>query len=173
LPRSTDTRMARESTRSQRAARSVEIQRLIGRSLRAVVDLESLGEHTIKVDCDVIQADGGTRTASITGACVALVDAISHIQEKKAFKKSPLKQLVASVSVGIFKGSVMLDLDYVEDSAAETDMNVVMTDSGGYIEIQGTGEDGDFDRSQLLEMLEFADLGICELIKKQKTALDL
>ena len=165
--------MARESTRSQRAARSVEIQRLIGRSLRAVVDLESLGEHTIKVDCDVIQADGGTRTASITGACVALVDAISHIQEKKAFKKSPLKQLVASVSVGIFKGSVMLDLDYVEDSAAETDMNVVMTDSGGYIEIQGTGEDGDFDRSQLLEMLEFADLGICELIKKQKTALDL
>ena len=116
--------------------------------------------------------DGGTRTASITGACVALVDAISHIQEKKAFKKSPLKQLVASVSVGIFKGSVMLDLDYVEDSAAETDMNVVMTDSGGYIEIQGTGEDGDFDRSQLLEMLEFADLGICELIKKQKTALD-
>jgi len=165
--------MARESTRSQRAARSVEIQRLIGRSLRAVVDLESLGEHTIKVDCDVIQADGGTRTASITGACVALVDAISHIQEKKVFKKSPLKQLVASVSVGIFKGSVMLDLDYVEDSAAETDMNVVMTDSGGYIEIQGTGEDGDFDRSQLLEMLEFADLGICELIKKQKTALDL
>ena len=151
----------------------MEIQRLIGRSLRAVVDLESLGEHTIKVDCDVIQADGGTRTASITGACVALVDAISHIQEKKAFKKSPLKQLVASVSVGIFKGSVMLDLDYVEDSAAETDMNVVMTDSGGYIEIQGTGEDGDFDRSQLLEMLEFADLGICELIKKQKTALDL
>ena len=102
-----------------------------------------------------------------------MVDAISHIQEKKAFKKSPLKQLVASVSVGIFKGSVMLDLDYVEDSAAETDMNVVMTDSGGYIEIQGTGEDGDFDRSQLLEMLEFADLGICELIKKQKTALDL
>ena len=131
-----------------------------------------MGEHTIKVDCDVIQADGGTRTASITGACVALVDAISHIQEKKTFKKSPLKQLVASVSVGIFKGSVMLDLDYVEDSAAETDMNVVMTDSGGYIEIQGTGEDGDFDRSQLLEMLEFADLGICELIKKQKTALD-
>ena len=173
LPRSTDTRMARESTRSQRAARSVEIQRLIGRSLRAVVDLESLGEHTIKVDCDVIQADGGTRTASITGACVALVDAISHIQEKKAFKNPPLRQLVASVSVGIFKGSVMLDLDYVEDSAAETDMNVVMTDSGGYIEIQGTGEDGDFNRSQLLEMLEFADLGICELIKKQKTALDL
>ena len=173
LPRSTDTRMARESTRSQRAARSVEIQRLIGRSLRADVELESLGEHTIKVDCDVIQADGGTRTASITGACVALVDAISHILEKKAFKKSPLKQLVASVSVGIFEGSVMLDLDYVEDSAAETDMNVVKTDSGGYIEIQGTGEDGDFDRSQLLEMLEFADLGICELIKKQKTALDL
>ena len=121
----------------------------------------------------MIQADGGTRTASITGACVALVDAISHIQEKKAFKKSPLKQLVASVSVGIFKGSVMLDLDYVEDSAAETDMNVVMTDSGRYIEIQGTGEDGDFDRSQLLEMLKLADLGICELIKKQKAALGL
>tara|TARA_Y100000746_G_C15426355_1_gene416545 strand:- start:659 stop:1393 length:735 start_codon:yes stop_codon:yes gene_type:complete len=173
LPRSTDTRMARESTGPQRAARSVEIQRLIGRSLRAAVDLESLGEHTIKIDCDVIQADGGTRTASITGACVALVDAISYIQKKKKLQKSPLKQLVASVSVGIFKGSAMLDLDYIEDSAAETDMNVVMTDSGRYIEIQGTGEDGDFDRCELLEMLKLADLGICELIKKQKAALGL
>ena len=171
IPRSTDSRMEREATRSQRAARSVEIQRLIGRSLRAVVDLEKLGERTIKVDCDVLQADGGTRTASITGASVALVDALSYILDANIQIESPFKQLVASVSVGLFNGEVILDLDYLEDSGAETDMNVVMTESGKYIEIQGTGENGDFSQSQLLEMLKLADLGISELIKKQKSAL--
>jgi len=171
IPRSTDSRMEREATRSQRAARSVEIQRLIGRSLRAVVDLEKLGERTIKVDCDVLQADGGTRTASITGASVALVDALSYILEANMLIESPFKQLVASVSVGLFNGEVILDLDYLEDSGAETDMNVVMTESGKYIEIQGTGENGDFSQSQLLEMMKLADLGISELIKKQKNAL--
>ena len=171
IPRSTDSRMEREATRSQRAARSVEIQRLIGRSLRAVVDLEKLGERTIKVDCDVLQADGGTRTASITGASVALVDALSYILDANILIESPFKQLVASVSVGLFNGEVILDLDYLEDSGAETDMNVVMTESGKYIEIQGTGENGDFSQSQLLEMLKLADLGISELIKKQKSAL--
>ena len=173
IPRSTGSRMDREATKSQRAARSVEIQRLIGRSLRAVVDLEKLGERTIKIDCDVLQADGGTRTASITGACVALVDAISYISETKMLTESPFKQLVASVSVGLFNGEVILDLDYLEDSGAETDMNVVMTESGQYIEIQGTGENGDFSRSQLLEMMKLADFGISELIKKQRRALAL
>ena len=173
IPRSTGSRMDREATKSQRAARSVEIQRLIGRSLRAVVDLEKLGERTIKIDCDVLQADGGTRTASITGACVALVDAISYISETKMLTESPFKQLVASVSVGLFNGEVILDLDYSEDSGAETDMNVVMTESGQYIEIQGTGENGDFSRSQLLEMMKLADFGISELIKKQRRALAL
>ena len=173
IPRSTGSRMDREATRTQRAARSVEIQRLIGRSLRAVVDLEKLGERTIKVDCDVLQADGGTRTASVTGATVALVDAITHVLEVNMLTESPLKQLVASVSVGLFNGEVILDLDYVEDSGAETDMNVVMTEFGQYIEIQGTGENGDFSRSQLLEMMKLADFGISELIKKQKSALAL
>ena len=173
IPRSTGTRMEREATRSQRAARSVEIQRLIGRSLRAVLDLEKLGERTIKVDCDVLQADGGTRTASITGASVALVDAISHILEADKLIESPFKQLVASVSVGLFNGEIILDLDYLEDSGADTDMNVVMTESGNFIEIQGTGENGDFSRSQLLEMMDLAGCGISELIKKQKTALAL
>ena len=173
IPRSTGSRMDREATRTQRAARSVEIQRLIGRSLRAVVDLEKLGERTIKVDCDVLQADGGTRTASVTGATVALVDAITHVLEVNMLTESPLKQLVASVSVGLFNGEVILDLDYVEDSGAETDMNVVMTEFGQYIEIQGTGENGDFSRSQLLEMMKLADFGISELIKKQKNALAL
>ena len=173
IPRSTGSRMDREATRTQRAARSVEIQRLIGRSLRAVVDLEKLGERTIKVDCDVLQADGGTRTASVTGATVALVDAITHVLEVNMLTESPLKQLVASVSIGLFNGEVILDLDYVEDSGAETDMNVVMTEFGQYIEIQGTGENGDFSRSQLLEMMKLADFGISELIKKQKNALAL
>ena len=173
IPRSTGSRMDREATRTQRAARSVEIQRLIGRSLRAVVELEKLGERTIKVDCDVLQADGGTRTASVTGATVALVDAITHVLEVNMLTESPLKQLVASVSVGLFNGEVILDLDYVEDSGAETDMNVVMTEFGQYIEIQGTGENGDFSRSQLLEMMKLADFGISELIKKQKNALAL
>ena len=142
LPRSTGSRMDREATRGKQTGRSLEIQRLIGRSLRAAVDLEKLGEHTIKVDCDVIQADGGTRTASITGGCVALVDAVNYLLEKKLIKTNPIKQLIASVSVGIVKGRAVLDLDYEEDSNAETDMNIVMTESGGFIELQGTGEIG-------------------------------
>ena len=163
--------MDREATRGKQTGRSLEIQRLIGRSLRAAVDLEKLGEHTIKVDCDVIQADGGTRTASITGGCVALVDAVNYLLAKKLIKTNPIKQLIASVSVGIFKGRVVLDLDYAEDSNAETDMNIVMTESGGFIELQGTGEDGDFSHAQLQEMIELAESGINELIAAQQQVL--
>ena len=151
--------MDREATRGKQTGRSLEIQRLIGRSLRAAVDLEKLGEHTIKVDCDVIQADGGTRTASITGGCVALVDAVNYLLEKKLIKTNPIKQLIASVSVGIVKGRAVLDLDYEEDSNAETDMNIVMTESGGFIELQGTGEDGDFSHAQLQKMIALAEGG--------------
>ena len=171
LPRSTGSRMDREAARGKQSGRSLEIQRLIGRSLRAAVDLHALGENTIKIDCDVIQADGGTRTASITGGCVALADAINHLIAKGSVKKNPLHQLIASVSVGIYKGEAVLDLDYAEDSNAETDMNIVMTDSGGFIEIQGTGEDGDFSHQQLLEMINLADEGIKTLIEAQKQAL--
>jgi ribonuclease PH len=171
LPRSTGTRMDREAARGKQSGRTLEIQRLIGRSLRAAVDLKSLGEKTIKIDCDVLQADGGTRTASITGGCVALADALATIS-LKADTKSPLKQLIASVSVGIYKGVPVLDLDYAEDSNAETDMNVVMTESGGFIEIQGTGEDGDFTQKQLLEMVDLADIGIKALIMKQQEAIN-
>ena len=171
LPRSTGSRMDRAATRGKQTGRSLEIQRLIGRSLRAAVDLEKLGEHTIKVDCDVIQADGGTRTASITGGCVALVDAVNYLLAKKLIKTNPIKQLIASVSVGIFKGRVVLDLDYAEDSNAETDMNIVMTESGGFIELQGTGEDGDFSHAQLQEMIELAESGINELIAAQQQVL--
>jgi ribonuclease PH len=163
--------MDREAARGKQSGRTLEIQRLIGRSLRAAVDLKSLGEKTIKIDCDVLQADGGTRTASITGGCVALVDALATIC-LKADAKSPLKQLIASVSVGIYKGVPVLDLDYAEDSNAETDMNVVMTESGGFIEIQGTGEDGDFTQKQLLEMVDLADIGIKALIMKQQEAIN-
>ena len=173
LPQSTNTRGNREAVRGKQSGRTQEIQRLIGRSLRNAIDMKLLGERTILIDCDVLQADGGTRTASITGACVALVDAISYISETKMLTESPFKQLVASVSVGLFNGEVILDLDYLEDSGAETDMNVVMTESGQYIEIQGTGENGDFSRSQLLEMMKLADFGISELIKKQRRALAL
>ena len=158
LPRSTGSRMDREAARGKQSGRSLEIQRLIGRSLRAAVELKQLGEHTIKVDCDVIQADGGTRTASITGGCVALVDAINYMLANKMLPSSPLKQLIASVSVGIYKGQAVLDLDYAEDSNAETDMNVVMTESGGFIEVQGTGEDGDFSHAQLLQMIALAEM---------------
>ena len=171
LPRSTNTRMDREAARGKQTGRSLEIQRLIGRSLRAAVDLKALGEHTIKVDCDVIQADGGTRTASITGGCVALHDAISYMLSKSMVMESPFKQMIASISVGIRQGKAILDLDYIEDSSAETDMNVVMTESGGFIEIQGTGEDGDFSYSQLQEMIGLADAGIQTLIGKQHGAL--
>ena len=171
LPRSTGSRMDREAARGKQSGRSLEIQRLIGRSLRAAVDLHALGENTIKIDCDVIQADGGTRTASITGGCVALADAINHLIARGSAKTNPLHQLIASVSVGIYKGEAVLDLDYAEDSNAETDMNIVMTDSGGFIEIQGTGEDGDFSHQQLLEMINLADEGIKTLIEVQKQAL--
>jgi ribonuclease PH len=171
LPRSTNTRMDREAARGKQTGRSLEIQRLIGRSLRAAVDLKALGEHTIKVDCDVIQADGGTRTASITGGCVALHDAISYMLSKSMVMESPFKQMIASISVGIRQGKAILDLDYIEDSSAETDMNVVMTESGGFIEIQGTGEDGDFSYRQLQEMIGLADAGIQILIGKQHGAL--
>lgn len=171
LPRSTGSRMDREATRGKQTGRSMEIQRLIGRSLRAAVDLEKLGEHTIKVDCDVIQADGGTRTASITGGCVALVDAVNYLLEKKLIKTNPIKQLIASVSVGIVQGRAVLDLDYEEDSNAETDMNIVMTESGGFIELQGTGEDGDFSHVQLQEMIALAEGGIQELIAAQHQVL--
>ena len=171
LPRSTGSRMDREATRGKQTGRSLEIQRLIGRSLRAAVDLEKLGEHTIKVDCDVIQADGGTRTASITGGCGALVDAVNYLLEKKLIKTNPIKQLIASVSVGIVKGRAVLDLDYEEDSNAETDMNIVMTESGGFIELQGTGEDGDFSHVQLQKMIALAEGGIQELIAAQHQVL--
>ena len=171
LPRSTNTRMDREAARGKQSGRSLEIQRLIGRSLRAAIDLTKLGEHTIKIDCDVIQADGGTRTASITGGCVAMMDAINHLIANKMVSTNPAKQLIASVSVGIYKGHPVLDLDYDEDSNAQTDMNVVMTESGGFIEVQGTGEDGDFSHDQLLEMLALGKSGIEELVAKQKQAL--
>ena len=171
LPRSTNTRMDREAARGKQSGRSLEIQRLIGRSLRAAIDLTKLGEHTHKIDCDVIQADGGTRTASITGGCVAMMDAINHMIANKMLSTNPVKQLIASVSVGIFKGHAVLDLDYDEDSNAETDMNIVMTESGGFIEVQGTGEDGDFSHDQLLEMLALGKSGIEELVAKQKQAL--
>ena len=171
LPRSTGTRMDREAAKGKQSGRSLEIQRLIGRSLRAAADLDGLGEHTIKIDCDVIQADGGTRTASITGGCVALHDAVTYMLSKNLVSESPFKQLVASVSVGIHNGRAALDLDYDEDSNAETDMNIVMTESGGFIEIQGTGEDGDFSHGQLLQMVGLAEAGIKSLISKQQEAL--
>ncbi|MCH2324038.1 MAG: ribonuclease PH [Pseudomonadales bacterium] len=171
LPRSTGTRMDREAAKGKQSGRSLEIQRLIGRSLRAAADLDGLGEHTIKIDCDVIQADGGTRTASITGGCVALHDAVTYMLSKNLVSESPFKQLVASVSVGIHNGLAVLDLDYNEDSNAETDMNIVMTESGGFIEIQGTGEDGDFSHDQLLQMVGLAEAGIKSLISKQQEAL--
>jgi len=172
LPRSTNSRMDREAARGKQTGRSLEIQRLIGRSLRAAVDLKALGEHTIKVDCDVIQADGGTRTASITGGCVALLDAVNHMLGKNMIKSNPIQQLIASVSVGIYKGQAVLDLDYDEDSNAETDMNIVMTEGGGFIELQGTGEDGDFSHAQLLEMIALAEGGITHLVDLQKQSQD-
>ena len=171
LPRSTGSRMGREASRGKQGGRTVEIQRLIGRSLRAAVDLSKLGEHTITIDCDVIQADGGTRTASITGACVALVDAINHLQRKKLIQTDPLLQMVASVSVGVYQGVPVLDLDYPEDSAADTDMNVIMGESGGFIEVQGTAEGAPFAREELDSMLDLAGQGIGQLVDLQKAAL--
>ncbi|MGI1679544.1 MAG: ribonuclease PH [Cellvibrionaceae bacterium] len=171
LPRSTGTRMGREAARGKQGGRTVEIQRLIGRSLRAAVDLTALGENTITLDCDVIQADGGTRTASITGACVALVDAISVLQKDGSIKGNPLKRMIASVSVGLYQGNAVLDLDYPEDSSADTDMNIVMADDGGMIEIQGTAEGEPFTQDQFDEMLSLAKKGINELNQLQKDAL--
>jgi ribonuclease PH len=171
LPRSTGSRMGREASRGKQGGRTLEIQRLIGRSLRAAVDLGKLGENTITVDCDVIQADGGTRTASITGACVALVDAINYMQRTRLINTDPLLQMVASVSVGIYAGAPVLDLDYAEDSTADTDMNVVMGESGGIIEVQGTAEQAPFSRAELNDMLDLADAGIQALIAHQKAAL--
>ncbi len=171
LPRSTGSRMGREASRGKQGGRTVEIQRLIGRSLRAALDMSKLGENTITIDCDVIQADGGTRTASITGACVALVDAISYLQREKLIKEDPLMQMIASVSVGMYQGVPVLDLDYPEDSSADTDMNVIMGESGGFIEVQGTAEGVPFARAELDGMLDLAGKGINELITRQKEAL--
>jgi ribonuclease PH len=171
LPRSTDSRMGREAARGKQGGRTVEIQRLIGRSLRAALDLKALGENTITIDCDVIQADGGTRTASITGACVALVDALRHMQRKGMISTDPLRQMIAAVSVGVVAGVPVLDLDYPEDSSADTDMNVIMTEAGDFIEVQGTAEGAAFNRSELDALLDLASGGIAELIAIQKSAL--
>ena len=173
LPRSTGSRMDRESVRGKQGGRTMEISRLIGRSLRAALDMKLLGENTIKIDCDVIQADGGTRTASITGACVALHDAIGVLIKNGRIKQNPMQQLIASVSVGIYKGVPVLDLDYAEDSNAETDMNVVMTDKLRFIELQGTGEENDFDNDELQAMIAIAQKGISELLTLQKQALGI
>ncbi len=172
LPRSTGQRMGREAARGRQGGRTMEIQRLIGRALRAVVDLRALGERTITVDCDVIQADGGTRTASITGAYVALVDAVRHLRERGQLAADPLHGAVASVSVGIYRGTPVLDLDYPEDCEAETDMNVVMNDAGAFIEVQGTAEGHAFRREELDAMLDLAGRGIEQLIEHQRQALE-
>jgi ribonuclease PH len=168
LPRSTGERMHREAAQGKQSGRTLEIQRLIARSLRAAVNLEKLGDYTITVDCDVIQADGGTRTASITGACVALYDALTWMVEKKWIPQHPFIEFIASISVGIFKGQAVLDLDYPEDSKAETDMNVVMTESGKFIEVQGTAEGSAFSDIELQTMLSLAKEGITTLIALQK-----
>ncbi len=171
LPRATGQRTQREAARGKQDGRTVEIQRLIGRSLRAAVDLRALGERTITIDCDVLQADGGTRTASITGGYVALADAIGFLLQHKLLKENPLRHQVASVSVGICNGEPVLDLDYSEDSSAGTDMNVVMNDAGGFIEMQGTAERGHFGFEQMLAMLELARGGIDTLMAAQRQAL--
>ena len=171
LPRSTGSRMDREAARGKQSGRTQEIQRLIGRSLRAIIDLEKLGERSIQIDCDVIQADGGTRTASITGAYVALHDAISTLLKGGKITENPLKQAVAAISVGVYKGKPVLDLDYIEDSDCDTDMNVVMTADGGFVEIQGTAEGEPFAREAMNGMLDLAASGIADLLKKQQAAL--
>ncbi|MFT5114202.1 MAG: ribonuclease PH [Parasphingorhabdus sp.] len=172
LPRATNTRSQREAARGKQSGRTQEIQRLIGRSLRAVVDLKALGERMITVDCDVLQADGGTRTASITGAYVALADAMNYLIEKGELKQSPLSGQVASVSVGMYKGTAVLDLDYAEDSNAETDMNVVMDGNQQFIEVQGTAEGVPFTAEQMQQMLDLASHGISSLLIEQRQALE-
>jgi ribonuclease PH len=171
LPRATNTRGDREAARGKQSGRTQEIQRLIGRALRSVADLGKLGERTVHLDCDVIQADGGTRTAAITGAFVALHDAVDHLLKRKLIAASPIRDFVAAVSVGIHEGTPVLDLDYAEDSASDTDMNVVMTGSGGLVEVQGTAERVPFSRKELDAMLALADKGIRELVAAQRAAL--
>ncbi|MEN8851508.1 MAG: ribonuclease PH [Glaciecola sp.] len=172
LPRATHSRSGREAARGKQGGRTLEIQRLIARSLRAAVDLKLLGENTITLDCDVIQADGGTRTASITGACVALVDALTYMRSKGILKANPLKHIIAALSVGVYKGNAIADLEYLEDSDAETDMNVVMTETGKLIEVQGTAEGEPFSFEEMSEMLDLAKHGLRELFDIQKTALN-
>ena len=171
LARSTNSRMGREAARGKQSGRTQEIQRLIGRSLRAAVNLGKLGEHSITLDCDVIQADGGTRTAAITGAYVALADAINHMILNKMIKESPIERQIASVSVGIYKGMPVLDLDYPEDSSAETDMNVIMDINGNFIEVQGTAEGAPFSPDEMNSMIALAGKGITQLMEKQNAAL--
>ncbi|MFN3789318.1 ribonuclease PH [Massilia sp.] len=173
LPRSTHTRMDREAARGKQTGRTQEIQRLIGRSLRAAFDLDAFGERTLHLDCDVIQADGGTRTASITGAMVAAYDAFSALAGQGLVAAVPVKHFVAAISVGVYQGTPVLDLDYVEDSACDTDMNIVMTDQGHFIEVQGTAEGAAFDRAGMNRLLDLGQLGITELIKLQKQSLGL
>ncbi len=173
LPRATNTRGDREAARGKQSGRTQEIQRLIGRSMRAVVDLARLGERTIQIDCDVLQADGGTRTASITGAFVAVHDALTWLKGRGTIAELPLKEFVAAVSVGVYQGTPVLDLDYAEDSACDTDMNVVMTGGGGFIEVQGTAEGAAFSRAELDGLLVLAEKGIGELVGLQKQSLGL
>lgn len=171
LPRSTSTRMSRESSRGKQSGRTQEIQRLIGRSLRAIIDLNSLGERTIHVDCDVIQADGGTRTASITGAYVALCDAINPLLEKGVLETTPIKDEVAAISLGIKDGEVLIDLDYEEDSTCDTDMNIIMTGKGKFVEVQGTAEGEPFSKEEMNKIILLAEKGISKIIELQRNAL--
>ena len=171
LPRSTNTRMDREAIKGKQSGRTLEIQRLIGRSLRSCIDLTKIGPYTIVVDCDVIQADGGTRTAAISGGCVALVQALQKMQYERKLVADPMKFLVAAVSVGMYKNKPVLDLNYQQDSNADTDMNVVMTEDGNFIEIQGTAEQGSFSKEQLQSMLDLAEVGINSIIQQQKQVL--
>jgi ribonuclease PH len=173
LPRATHTRSDREAARGKQSGRTLEIQRLIGRSLRAVVDLEKLGERTLQIDCDVLQADGGTRTASITGAWVAVHDAVSKLLAQGALATSPIRDAVAAVSVGIVSGQPVLDLDYEEDAGCDTDMNVVITGAGGFVEIQGTAEGAPFSRGEVDTLLELARHGVGQLVAAQRAALGL
>ena len=171
LPRSTGSRMDREAARGKQSGRTVEIQRLIGRSLRAALDLKLLGERTLTVDCDVIQADGGTRTASISGACVAVVDALNGLQRSGELDTDPLKHMISAVSVGVWNGLPVLDLDYAEDSSADSDMNVVMTKHGGLIEVQGTAEGATFSQDELSELLALATSASATITAAQREAL--
>ena len=173
LPRATSTRTDREATRGKQTGRTQEIQRLIGRALRAALDLKKMPDYTIHIDCDVIQADGSTRTAAITGACIAMVEAIKFMRNRKLIKTSPLKNLIAAVSVGIYKKTPVLDLDYAEDSEAETDMNIIMNDNNGFIEAQGTAEGAAFSREEFDQLLDLAQTGIQQLFEKQREVLTL